>query len=37
LGQDLITTYINIKNIEIEEYESEITEWEKEYYLKAGW
>ncbi|WP_432518003.1 glutamine synthetase family protein [Saccharolobus islandicus] len=37
LGQDLTTTYINIKNIEIEEYESEITEWEKEYYLKAGW
>ncbi|WP_338603446.1 glutamine synthetase family protein [Sulfolobus tengchongensis] len=37
LGQDLISTYVNIKNIEIDEYESQITEWEKGYYLKAGW
>ncbi|MDT7860710.1 MAG: glutamine synthetase family protein [Saccharolobus sp.] len=37
LGQDLISSYINIKNIEIEEYESQITDWEREYYLKAGW
>ncbi|TRM74783.1 glutamine synthetase, partial [Sulfolobus sp. B5] len=37
LGQELINTYINLKNIEIEEYESQITKWEREYYLKAGW
>ncbi|TRM96385.1 glutamine synthetase [Sulfolobus sp. B1] len=36
LGQELINTYFNLKNIEIEEYESQITKWEREYYLKAG-
>ncbi|MEM0015769.1 MAG: glutamine synthetase family protein [Saccharolobus sp.] len=37
LGQDLVSIYSSIKNSEIDEYESQITEWERDYYLKAGW
>ena len=37
LGQDLINTFIEIKKKEIEDYESEITNWEISAYLKSGW
>lgn len=37
LGQDLVSTFIELKNREIENYESYVTNWEIKAYLKAGW
>ncbi len=37
LGQEIHTAYLELKNSEIETYEREITPWEINTYLKAGW
>jgi glutamine synthetase len=37
LGRELVETYIKIKEVEIEDYERQITSWEKSAYLKLGW
>lgn len=37
LGQELISTFIELKNREIESYDSYVTNWEIKAYLKAGW
>ncbi len=37
LGSDLISSFIELKKREIENYESYITNWELDAYLKAGW
>jgi len=37
LGKEIIEKYIKIKKREIEDYNNEVTEWEKRAYLKLGW
>lgn len=37
LGQDLVSMFIDLKNRELENYESYVTNWEIKAYLKAGW
>ncbi|WP_147127837.1 glutamine synthetase family protein [Sulfolobus acidocaldarius] len=37
LGQEIINTFVELKNKEIEDYEGEITDWEINAYLKSGW
>ncbi|BBG25222.1 Glutamine synthetase [Sulfuracidifex tepidarius] len=37
LGQEIHSAYLELKNSEIETYEREITPWEHNTYLKAGW
>ena len=37
IGAELISSYIELKNREIESYNNYITDWEVKAYLKAGW
>ncbi len=37
LGEDLVRLFLELKAREIEDYESFITQWERDAYLKAGW
>ncbi|MEM1814155.1 MAG: glutamine synthetase family protein, partial [Thermoplasmatales archaeon] len=37
LGEDLVRAFLDLKSKEIEDYESFVTDWEREAYLKAGW
>ncbi|MEM1626527.1 MAG: glutamine synthetase family protein [Sulfolobaceae archaeon] len=37
LGKEIIEKYIKIKKREIEDYNNEVTDWERKAYLKLGW
>ncbi|AKV73718.1 MULTISPECIES: glutamine synthetase family protein [Metallosphaera] len=37
LGEELIRAFLDLKTREIDEYESFVTQWERDAYLKAGW
>lgn len=37
IGDELIRAFLELKTREIDEYESFITQWERDAYLKAGW
>ncbi|QKR00561.1 glutamine synthetase [Metallosphaera tengchongensis] len=37
LDEKLVSAFLELKRREIEDYESFITEWERDAYLKAGW